>query len=203
MTSGEQQHVRRRGQTFGGADRSKMATRSDSARQMEACTDSGYMGTAVTMLSPAFLAALIATWSCKRHSNGTAASTIVATSMAVAPVAVGAAYGLSHVWQRCVSESGLVGALWNNACDVVTPRMKQAAMTPSFVVLCQMGIEDIVEEEIVSRLEHVGIHRDTSRSLILRQDIRGLVMVVSGGGQTETALLGLRTANYVLSYNCS
>jgi hypothetical protein len=66
-----------------------------------------------------------------------------------------------------------------------------------------MGIEDIVEEEIVTRLqEQSGLDGNTSRSLILKQGIRGLVMVASGGDDTEGVLLGLRTANYVLAYHC-
>ena len=81
------------------------------------------------------------------------------------------------------------------AADVAQPLTKDAGLKPSFVVLCQMGIEDIVEEEIVSRLTQSGLDCHASRTLIVKQRIRGVVMVASNSHEIEKALLGLRTAN--------
>ena len=136
-----------------------------------------------------------------RHSNDTTAAAMVATSIAAVPLGISAASGLGCLWHQCLS--GPARVLWSKAGDASRPRTKDTGLKPSFVVLCQMGIEDIVEEEIVTRLqEQCGLDGHTTRSLILQQGIRGLVMVASGGDATEGALLGLRTANYVLAYHC-
>lgn len=159
-----------------------------------------FVEAASTVALPAFLAALLATrLSETRHSNDTAAA-VVATSIAAVPLAIGAASGLGCLWHQCFSDPAR--ALWSNADDDSQPREQERGLTPSFVVLCQMGVEDIVEEEIVTRLqEQGGLDEHTSRSLIVKQDIRGLVMVASGGDATDVVLLGLRTANYVLAYH--
>ncbi len=203
VTSGEQQHARSRGHTLGGPNRSITAAASDSEKQVdtETSADSEYLGAASAIALPAFLAALIATrWSGTRHNDETTVAASVVKSIAAVPVAIGTASGLGCLWHKCFSDTGR--AVWSKA-GASKPRGKEADLTPSFVVLCQMGIEDIVEEEIVTRLqEQSGLDGNTSRSLILKQGIRGLVMVASGGDDTEGVLLGLRTANYVLAYHC-
>ena len=203
VTSGEQQHARSRGHTLGGPNRSITAAASDSEKQVdtESSADSEFLGAASAIALPAFLAALVATsWSGRHNNDTTAAVASVVTSIAAVPVAIGTASGLGCLWQQCFSDAAR--ALWSKARASKT-REKEADLTPSFVVLCQMGIEDIVEQEIVTRLqEQSGLDGSTSRSLILKQGIRGLVMVASGGDDTESVLLGLRTANYVLAYHC-
>ena len=200
VTNGEQEHARTRAHTLGAP---KDKATSDSAQHVDKTADSDFVGGAATVVLPAFLAALIATrFSGTRHSNSTTTSAMVVTSMAAVPVAIGAASGLGWCLRRCFS-SGPARDLWGKAGGVLQPRKEETGLKPSFVVLCQMGIEDIVEEEIVACLEKVGLDWHTSRSRILKQGIRGLVMVASGGDdETEGVLLGLRTANYVLAYHC-
>lgn len=200
VTNGEQQHARSRAHTLG-APKDKAIC--DSAQQVEKTADLDFVGAAATVVLPAFLAALIAArFSGTRHSNGTTNSAMVVTSMAAVPVAIGAASGLGWCLRQQCFSSGPARDLWSKAGDVLQPRKEETNLKPSFVVLCQMGIEDIVEEEIVACLEKVGLDGHTSRSRILKQRIRGLVMVASGGDETEGVLLGLRTANYVIAYHC-
>ena len=53
------------------------------------------------------------------------------------------------------------------------------------------------------RFLHGSWDQDVRMSIwIMRQEVRGQVAVASGGDGTEAALLGLRTANYVLAYHC-
>ena len=163
--------------------------------------DPGFMATTAAIATPAFLAALIAArFTSTRHGNHMTVPASVAMSVAVAPVAIGVAHGLNSIWQSCLR--GPAGSSWSSAVASPKGAQKRSELSPSFIVLCQMGVEDIVEEEIITCLQASGLDQTTSRSLVLRQEVRGQVAVASGGDGTEAALLGLRTANYVLAYHC-
>ena len=72
---------------------------------------------------------------------------------------------------------------------------------PVFLVACQMGIEDIVAEEIQERLQASGEASADETVWCTPWDARGFVAVAAEGEAVRQILLDLRTANHVYDYH--
>ena len=72
---------------------------------------------------------------------------------------------------------------------------------PLFLVACQMGIEDIVAEEIQERLQASDEASGDDLVWCTPWDARGFVAVAAEGEAVRQTLLSLRTANHVYDYH--
>lgn len=151
VTDGEQQHADSRDRVLGGANLTAAAEAAAASTAAEAAlSPAASTASMAAVATQAFFAAFLAV-RCSRvrqsGSLGAAVSADLALALAAAPVAIGVAHGITCAWNVGTAALGSRATRPSSGAPAGSSDLPQ--LTPAFLVVCQMGIEDIVEQEVL------------------------------------------------------